>query len=121
MPVTKKHMLDFSLLSFFDYWFVFCRLKVKKKDLKKKETLLVTFSCNFHVCIHAGVPKKDKFCKQSTSSAFNTRISIKHGNNKNNPDTLFIGNGPGQRVKVEKSTRHRWVNTGSFGTEPHYA
>ena len=45
----------------------------------------------------------------STLFAFNTWISIKHGNNKNEPDTPYIGNGPVRRVKVVESIRHKVV------------
>ena len=43
----------------------------------------------------------------STQSAFNTGISIKHGNNSNQPNTPYIENGPVQRLKVEESSRHK--------------
>ena len=33
----------------------------------------------------------------------------KHDNNKNYPDTPYIGNGPDQRVKLEEFTWHKWV------------
>ena len=49
----------------------------------------------------AGVPKKDKFCKQSASSAFNTRISIKHGNNKKDPDTLLLEMDRAKELKLK--------------------
>ena len=34
---------------------------------------------------------------------------MKHGNNKIQPDTPYIGIGSVQRVKEEESTRHKWV------------
>ena len=46
----------------------------------------------------------------STLFALSTGISVNHGNNKNYPDTPFTGNGPVQRVKVEESSWHKWVN-----------
>ena len=48
---------------------------------------------------------------QGLHFAFSSEISTKHGNDKNQPDTLYIGNGPVQRVKVEESTLHKWVKT----------
>ena len=42
--------------------------------------------------------------------ALSSETSIKHGNNINKPDTPYIGNKPIQRVDVEESTRHKWVN-----------
>ena len=44
--------------------------------------------------------------------ALNTGNSIKHGNKKT-IHTPSIGNGTVQRVKVENSTRHKWVKGGS--------
>ena len=49
-----------------------------------------------------------------TLFALITGISIKHGNNKKNNQTLrtpSIGNGPVKRVEVETVTRHKWINT----------
>ena len=43
--------------------------------------------------------------------ALNTGISIKHGENKNYPDTLFIGIEPVQRVMVNKSTHYKFVTS----------
>ena len=43
--------------------------------------------------------------------ALNKGISIKYGNNKKTlADTLALGNGSVQRVKVEESARHKLVN-----------
>ena len=42
--------------------------------------------------------------------ALNLGISIKHDNNKNEPDTPSIGNGLVQRVNVDESTWHKRVN-----------
>ena len=47
-------------------------------------------------------PDRTAFCGISSGPslfALNTGISIKHGNNKNQPDTPYIGSGPVQRVK----------------------
>ena len=42
--------------------------------------------------------------------ALRAKISTKHdNNNKNYSDTHYVGNGPVQIVKVEKSTLHKWV------------
>ena len=41
--------------------------------------------------------------------ALHSEISTKHDNNKKQPDTPYKGNGPVQIVKVEDSTRHKWV------------
>ena len=45
----------------------------------------------------------------SGPTLFASEISTKHDNDKNQADTLYTGNGPLQRVKVEESTRHKWV------------
>ena len=45
----------------------------------------------------------------STLFALSTGIFVNHGNNKNLPGIPFTGNGPVQRVKVEESSRHKWV------------
>ena len=36
-------------------------------------------------------------------------LIMKHYNDKNQPDTPYIGNERAQRVKVEECTRHKWV------------
>ena len=46
----------------------------------------------------------------STLFAISSKFFTKYGDNKNKPNTPFIGNGPVQRVMVEESTRHKWVN-----------
>ena len=49
---------------------------------------------------------------QDTLFVFSTGISIKHGNNKNYPDTPSIGNGPVQKVQIGESIWHKRVNQG---------
>ena len=50
------------------------------------------------------------FWSGSALFALNSGISMKHGNNKNKPDTPSTGNGPIRKVKVEESIRRKWVN-----------
>ena len=45
----------------------------------------------------------------STVFAFNTEISIRHGYDRNYPDTCSIENGPFQGVKVELSSWRKWI------------
>ena len=51
----------------------------------------------------------------ATLFALNSEISMKYDNNKNQPDIPYKGNGPVQRVRVEESTRHKWVNAQHTG------
>ena len=47
---------------------------------------------------------------------------MKHGNNKNKPDTPSTGNGPIRKVKVEESIRRKWVNLRpNFEVKEYYA
>ena len=50
-----------------------------------------------------------RFWSGSTLFALNTRISIKHDDNENYPDTPNSDIRLVQTVKVEESTRYKWV------------
>ena len=53
-----------------------------------------------------------------TLFVLNSGISIKPGNgNENNENTPSAGNDPVQRVKVEESTGHKWVNVKKIPTD----
>ena len=53
-----------------------------------------------------------------TLFVLNAGISIKPGNgNENNKNTPSAGNEPVQRVKVEESTGHKWVNAKKIPTD----
>ena len=60
-----------------------------------------------------------RFCSGSTLFTLSTRIYMKHGINKKKTktDTPSIGNGPVQRLDVEKSIGHKWVKQFSSATK----
>ena len=45
----------------------------------------------------------------SSLFAFRTETAVNYGNNKNKPDTPYIGNGSLRRMKVEESNWHKVI------------
>ena len=96
VPSYNTHTSDFPKWSFPIYWPIYAQHPIKR-DIGKQ-------------CWPRSDAVERGVWSGSTLFALNIGISIKHDKKKNWPDTQFIGNGPVQRVEVQESTWHKWVN-----------
>ena len=86
------------------------RFKILKGEISNT---VYRYLLSTHLCLASHKRDIGKQCRPtsvwsgSKLFALNTELSIKHGDNKNYSDTLFIRNGPVQTAEIEESIWHK--------------